>query len=448
MPRRSLLIAPVLALLLLTTGCVRGSARVSPPPAECKELTGQDSAMVTWLSKQAVRLRSVEPGPDRKDLQPLKANLNGVQLIGLGEATHGTREFSTAKHRLMQFLAQQMGVRTMLFEMNYDALLPVEEYIQGGEGDVRNAMRRVYEIWHTEEVAAMVEWMRSYNLSVPPDQRIHAVGIDMQSALVSAHELAQYLEKEAPAFYPRVAKPLEFVKTTTDTSNSMPFATATIQRLTDLRSIGTYLTEPEQELVAASSRQAFQKALLEAHIVARNYELEFASLKSDIPYLRDKLMADTAVEVVGQVGPAALWAHNSHITTDAGAMGRYLRNALGDKYYAIDLLTGEGELTARALKRDGTNGPLRTYTLPAVATGQLEWYFACAGLGNSYVNLRDSHLPADVAAWVNQSRSTWAIGWAYPENNQFALVNRVWPNSLDGMLYIPVTTASRPLSAP
>jgi erythromycin esterase len=448
MPRKWLLTASVLTLLLMLTSC-SAAPKSEPslrPPAACTRLQGQDSAVVAWLTKQAVHLRSVEPGASLKDLTPLKEDLKDVRLIGLGEATHGTREFSTAKHRFMQFLVQGMGVHTLLWEANYGGMRYVNDYIHGGPGDARSSMQHgVFLVWQTEEVAAMLDWMRSYNQSAPPDKQIQVIGIDAQDATLPAEELERYLQKVAPTFYPSVSEPLEVVRTTTDTSNTMPFSTKTMQRLADLQGIGTYLTEHKPQLVAVSSPQEFDRALLEAHVVARYFELEFASLKSDIPSLRDKLMADTAVEVLGQVGTAALWAHNSHITTDVGFMGRYLRNKLGDKYYAIDLLTYQGKVTAAELKADGTSGPMATYDLKPAAAGQLEWYFACAGLGNSYVNVRDSAIPSDVAAWLDKSQATFAIGWAWPTRNQFGLTSRVWPDSLDGLLYIPVTTASRPL---
>ncbi len=53
-------------------------------------------------------LNSLLPGVPTTDLQPLKSALDGIRIVGLGEATHGTREFFQVKHLLM---APTQGVR-------------------------------------------------------------------------------------------------------------------------------------------------------------------------------------------------------------------------------------------------------------------------------------------------------------------------------------------------
>lgn len=446
MPGRSLFLACALVALSLVSSCssARGPAPANPLPASCQELKPQDSAVVAWLGKQAVRLRSVEPGTDLKDLAPLKASLKGVQLVALGEATHGTREFSTAKHRLLQFLVQEMGVRTVLWELNYDNVRPLEDYIQGGRGGVRDALVWMYEIWHTEEVAAMVEWLRTYNLSVPPEQRVHVIGFDVQAAPLSAQAVAQYLQKAAPAFAPGVSDILKYAQLT-DYERVQPDA-QTAQRLADLRGIGTYLTEHQQELVAASSIPEFQQALLEAHIVARYFELQFTTPRETHNATRDRLMAETALEELqGREGLTALWAHNLHIFNDTNWMGSYLRQELGDRYYALGLTMGQGGVTARGIRQGESDGTPGSWKFDAAPAGQLEWYFACAGLGNSYVNWRGSGLPGDVAAWLKEPRDMWLLGWGYPIDGQFALTYRLPPAAFDGMVYMPAGTASRPL---
>ncbi len=53
----------------------------------------QDSSEIvsTWLKQHCVPIKSIKPGNDISDLQFLKPVLNNVELIGLGEATHGRR---------------------------------------------------------------------------------------------------------------------------------------------------------------------------------------------------------------------------------------------------------------------------------------------------------------------------------------------------------------------
>ncbi|HXY41772.1 MAG TPA: carboxypeptidase regulatory-like domain-containing protein, partial [Vicinamibacteria bacterium] len=64
---------------------------------------------VAWIRRQAHPLTTVEPGRSLADLEPLRAVVGEARVVGLGEATHGTREFFQLKHRLLEFLVERMG---------------------------------------------------------------------------------------------------------------------------------------------------------------------------------------------------------------------------------------------------------------------------------------------------------------------------------------------------
>ena len=61
-------------------------------------------AITKWLAKNAIPLHSIKTGSGFADLQPLKKVFQDVRVVGLGEATHGTREFFQFKHRMVEFL--------------------------------------------------------------------------------------------------------------------------------------------------------------------------------------------------------------------------------------------------------------------------------------------------------------------------------------------------------
>src|SRR3954451_22207174 len=61
-------------------------------------------AIITWIRQNAIPIKQLEAGNDFSDLQRLKEILKDVQVVGLGENTHGTREFFQVKHRLKDTL--------------------------------------------------------------------------------------------------------------------------------------------------------------------------------------------------------------------------------------------------------------------------------------------------------------------------------------------------------
>jgi hypothetical protein len=70
--------------------------RVAEPPAE---------AELAWLARHAAPLRDVQApvngAPDDSDLRLVADIVGAARVVGLGESTHGTREFFQVKHRLL-----------------------------------------------------------------------------------------------------------------------------------------------------------------------------------------------------------------------------------------------------------------------------------------------------------------------------------------------------------
>jgi len=167
---------------------------------------------------------------------------------------------------------------------------------------------------------------------------------------------------------------------------------------------------------------------------------------------RDLYMAQTIEEIIEDLGPDAkvvVWAHNGHITTHAylkgiTAMGGHLREMFGDAYYPIGFSFNEGGFQSRRMESTDDYlkvGPLVEFIVDPAPEGYLEWYFAQAGLGTSFVNLRGAEVD-----WLERSFPTRAIGAGYSEDPEHAgnyiMNNPV--NEYDGLIYIPTTTRARP----
>ena len=71
----------------------------------------QESAdrVIAWLRQNAIPLRHLEAGNGFDDLQTLKEIWRDARVIGLGESTHGRREFFQVKQRLLEFLVSEVG---------------------------------------------------------------------------------------------------------------------------------------------------------------------------------------------------------------------------------------------------------------------------------------------------------------------------------------------------
>jgi len=154
--------------------------------------TAKPAAQVEWIRANAVPLTTVEAGHGFGDMMPIKGIVGGARIVALGEATHGTREFFQLKHRMVEFLATQMGFTIFTIEGNMPEAYKLNDYVLHGTGDPKELLRGMYFwTWQTEEVLAMVEWMREFNRS--GKGRIEFTGFDMQTPTVAAEIVRKYI---------------------------------------------------------------------------------------------------------------------------------------------------------------------------------------------------------------------------------------------------------------
>src|SRR5256714_10411046 len=130
--------------------------------------SAQDSAVVAWIRETAIPLQALNAGSGFADLAPLKAVLKDARIVGLGESSHGTSEFQRVKHRLLEFLVKEMGYTAFAMEAGYSEAQPMNDYVLHGTGNRADVLSKLgYVAWDMEEFAAMVDWMRAYNRTVP-----------------------------------------------------------------------------------------------------------------------------------------------------------------------------------------------------------------------------------------------------------------------------------------
>ncbi len=157
---------------------------------------------LAWVKAQAIPFATVEAGHGFDDLQPLKTIIGEARVVGLGEATHGTREHFQMKHRLVGFLVEEMGFTTFGIEASTPEAYRLDRYVLTGEGDpARLIGGMLFWTWNTEEVLDMVQWMREYNVKqeqTGSPKRVRFTGNDMQTPDFAARILERFLAKADP----------------------------------------------------------------------------------------------------------------------------------------------------------------------------------------------------------------------------------------------------------
>lgn len=155
-----------------------------------------------WLRSHVAAIRSVEPAADGvpddfADLAPLKALIGDATIVGLGEATHGTREFTTLRRRIVRYLAQECGFGVIALEGNFAEGERLFEWVRGAPGSLTDATRDLtFWCWTTREFEAVFADARERSAAGRP---LDVVGIDMQLPRASIDVVLGHLATEDPA---------------------------------------------------------------------------------------------------------------------------------------------------------------------------------------------------------------------------------------------------------
>jgi erythromycin esterase-like protein/beta-lactamase regulating signal transducer with metallopeptidase domain len=160
---------------------------------------GASAAIEQAIAAQGIRLETVEAGHGFADMQPLKDLVGNARIVALGEATHGTREFFQLKHRMLEFLATEMGFNIFSIEANLPEAYRVNDYVLKGQGDPKQLLKGMYFwTWDTEEVLDMILWIREFNKS--GKGRVEFTGFDMQTPDVALQIVDNFVARYDPEY--------------------------------------------------------------------------------------------------------------------------------------------------------------------------------------------------------------------------------------------------------
>jgi len=425
--------------------------------ARLAEKKREQEAVISALKANAIQIEAIEAGKGFEDLKPLKRIFKDVRFVGLGEETHGTREFFQFKHRMLEFLVKEMGFRVFAIEASYSACQNINDYVMGKMNDGAKALdSQGFWTWNTEEVRAMLDWMRTYNSSVPAEKRVKFVGFDIQANDTGKAKLLDYLRRAAPQ---RVADTEAFFKTDMNELIETSFlgkgdaardARAKLKELKNqYNDLLVFFELSELSLIAKSSQDEYLQMREYARVLTQYVDVYSRPTLSAT--LRDTYMADNFRRLVNRE-PAGtrfvIWAHNQHIWTGGRqpALGSYLRQFFGNEYYAVGFSFNQGSFQALETQpKDPQKVGLVSFAVSPAPVDSVDWYLAETKAKAGYVDLRSAAKNKTIADWITIAHPMRSIGSTFDAKDENRLVvTTVLKQSFDGLFFIDTTTRARP----
>jgi len=268
-----------------------------------------------------------------------------AQIIGLGEATHGTKEFFELKHRLLQYLVENHNVRALgvEFDFRFGSSLYIDRFVTEGKGDLNTLFSHLYWTHRNQELKDLILWMRKHNNDKKENEKVHFLGIDSQLDIWYVDHLIDELQGFDIKLFEYTHELLNQLKCfgkidhknmSSDTYNQIKSLLTQLKELTH-----SYFIENPSDAEAINRKLMIH--LIESYLLS--HELRF--LLTQKQNVRDRHMADHCLwlkSFLEDHQKVAVWAHNSHVaknphyTSDGGpAMGEYLKRKMGPAYLSI-----------------------------------------------------------------------------------------------------------------
>lgn len=403
---------------------------------------------VDWMRASAIPVRAAVAGSGFTDMEPIRKIVGTARIASLGEATHGTREFFQFKHRMLEFLVEEMGFGLFGIEASFPECLAINDYVMNGVGEPSVALtNQRFWTWDTEEVLDLIKWMRRYNRNRPEGQKIKFYGFDMQFPTLAVIKAVEYLgsvDARSAKIAERSLRPLSddfFSFNYSNLSSAVKDETRA-----GLRETIALLTQNRDRYIRRSSMQAWWTAR-QCLEVARQGERLLGSKRSY--EIRDLSMARNVRAILRYEGPKAkivLWAHNGHVQRVPWAggttpMGLHLHKMYGKEQVVFGFSFNRGRF--QAISADG--GGLRMFEIKGSPAASLDSAMSKTGHRLAVLSLRK--VPrGPVRNWLAKPILTKSIGavFSYGWKPEWFSLQTSPLRLYDAVIFVEKTTRARP----
>lgn len=305
-------------------------------------VSGQPQNCFPWLGKYATPFENI----DNNAYSFLDNRLEQVSIVGFGEDTHGTAEYTDMAASLMIYLAEKHNFRVFFIENGFGETTYLNDYINGILPNGEEILKTKISTWRykTTQFLALLNTLKQYN-TAHPDSPIQLFGIEMHYPLEEANKLNQYLRQcgfspLAAAFDKTLYQPIS------DEEQGECFSA--------YHRVKTVLQIEKDALIAKSSPTEYAYAQLYLDIIGQyvsaiNQPTE--QLKHDLRDIYMEVNVSNLLEFAGTDAKAFLWAHNAHIgdwisNGIVDVLGHQLKKKYGDAYFNIATNHGTGTYLA------------------------------------------------------------------------------------------------------
>jgi erythromycin esterase len=399
-----------------------------------------------WLKPLTRRLTVSSAGIGLTEADNLRQVAAKVSVVGLGEATHGSREFNDARLAITKELVRRCGFRLIAVEWSASRARELEPYANGQPIAAARLRSHLESIWIGPRIRhRLYAWARFWNQAHPKD-RVTVIGVDAGDNEPARTRLFAFLREayRTQSAWTMLEQELKEADAQTpvfgDTGVSALSRSALMEIQVRLSADSPMLERRFGMQWVAGARDA----------VTLLFEFaDFNAGRNALGQSRDWYMAMRILR--GLKGAKAVyWAHNAHVATTKSSFkttGRLLREALGDKYCAIGATCGTGSFVAQ-IPNDLKDRLAVSSFLPFGGEA-IEDVLSLVRQGEFLSLWRGAQRPKNAASFLTDPQLMHWIGGLFtpgsPPSTQYRPFRLT--TDFDGIVYIPRVSAEDMLSS-
>ena len=359
-----------------------------------------------------------------------------VQIIGLGEASHGQGSFFKHKINSFKWLVENEGYTIFALEAGFSESLKINQYILYGEGSAKESLINLnYGVLQIEEFVELIEWMRAYNMNKSPEKHIMFYGFDCQMSKGSVDYLksgSHIIEHNFSLEELSLLDDLLQLQRTRDKRLA--------QRIYPL--LLNFISSHAKRISDSNQHMTFKKTSLTVLNNLKYFCDTERNSENQNGLNRARFMAENVhhiLDIEGKNIKMVLSAHNGHIMTNPKEKetGYWLKQIFGAKYYAIGYEFNQGKILGFDIVDDEI--VFRELTIAPSAKGTM---------GNLLSNFVGKDCLLDLSGskpnWFLKKQTVSDIMGCYGQKgcmNRYTQTNLAL--SYDGIVYIEYTEAAK-----
>lgn len=403
----------------------------------------QKEVAIDWINNNSIKIENANPDTELIIFeQKVPKKFSNAKVFGFGEASHNTKEFFDLKAKFFKYLVKNQGVRIFIMEESYQAESGINEWISGGEGDIKTIAKNFNSgFWHTKEIVNLLKWMRDYNLERPKEEQIRFYGMDIQVNKRINEEIRDFVNKYNLPVSEKLlmtADSCSFKKT--DFVKSDSWWEVQIPKLKKLK----------QQILNSKIERKNYKFTIRSLDYLISYTEYASSFKEKYPHsteFRDLKMFENVKRILeneSRNGKAFIWAHNEHINknemnyTGSGIvnLGRHLKDYYKNDYYSVGFDFGTGKINGYVIDKKKGNR-WKTYYIEKPFRNTYANTLISVDNDIYFVDLENAIKNEPTQFFNKKSKHLLIGGGGYqPKPIYKIMVSKIYTETYDGLIFV------------